>query len=78
MTMIGQRDVRCCDEIRNRRTRNIRKIWAEMAALGFMRKVSVSRSEEGEKIIFLNPCITHWERCNEINQRGPVPWMRGR
>lgn len=46
MTMIGQRDVRCCDEIRNRRTRNIRKIWAEMAALGFMRKVSVSRSEK--------------------------------
>lgn len=52
MTMIGQRDVRCCDEIRNRRTRNIRKIWAEMAALGFMRKVSVRRSERRRIFIY--------------------------
>lgn len=44
VTMIGQRDVRCCDEMRSRRTRNMRKIWAETAGLGFIRKVSVRRS----------------------------------
>lgn len=49
VTIIGQRDVRCWKEIRSRRTRNIRKIWAETKALGFMRRVSVNRSERRER-----------------------------
>lgn len=46
VTMIGQRDVRCWDEIRNRRTRNIRNIWVVTLGLGFIRKASVRRSEK--------------------------------
>lgn len=44
VTIIGQRDVRCWQEIRSRRTRNIKNIWAETAGLGFIRKASVRRS----------------------------------
>jgi len=52
--MIGQRDVRCWDEIRNRRTRNIRNIWAETLGLGFIRRASLRRSEEEREGTFEN------------------------
>ncbi len=61
--MIGQRDVRWWDEIRNRRTRNIRNIWAKTAALGFIRKASVRRSgRRGREVNTVNPHIFsyHW------------------
>lgn len=46
--MIGQRDVRWWDEMRKRRTRNIKKICADTAEVGFILRVSVRRSKGKE------------------------------
>lgn len=50
--MIGQRDVRWWEEMRKSRTRNIKKIWAETAEVGFILRVSVRRSKgkEGKRL----------------------------
>lgn len=44
LTMMGHREVRCCGEMRSRRTRNIRKIWAETAGVWLTRRDSLRRS----------------------------------
>lgn len=56
VTMIGQREVRCCGDILNRRTRNMRNIWADTDGVCPTRRFSVRRSR-----IYLMKKVFAWK-----------------